>query len=358
TFVEEIAGAAAASGREVEVWAQAAPHIVEKPWQFNLRRLPLTGSHDLTCQLKLARAIIAGRRHLRHATVYLAEPGPMLTWMWLQHCHAFRPKHLLLTFHGSEILKFHRNPFMRPLARRLIKHAERISTLTEYTRNLLISRFPVANGKTILTPGALRTNFHDTSTAPIKPTDRLVILTVGRLHPRKGQLQTLAALAALPVEERTGIEYWVVGPAPHNHYHDELRQRAGAAEIPVKFLGDLPDDQLGATYDQADIFALTSIAYGSSIEGFGLVYLEASAHGLPVIAHAIGGVSEAVVDGETGLLVSPDQPGALTQAFSRLIADAELRHRLGTAGREWARRNSWSRSAALLFGPVNADSAP
>ncbi|MCF7687651.1 MAG: glycosyltransferase family 1 protein, partial [Cephaloticoccus sp.] len=46
TFVEEIAGAAAASGREVEVWAQAAPHIVEKPWQFNLRRLPLTGSHD------------------------------------------------------------------------------------------------------------------------------------------------------------------------------------------------------------------------------------------------------------------------------------------------------------------------
>jgi glycosyltransferase involved in cell wall biosynthesis len=87
-----------------------------------------------------------------------------------------------------------------------------------------------------------------------------------------------------------------------------------------------------------------------SVEGFGLVYLEAGAHGLPVIAHDIGGVPEAVVHEETGLLVQPGDTPALTAAFSRLIADAALRHRLGTAGRIRASQSSWHRSAQALFG--------
>jgi phosphatidylinositol alpha-1,6-mannosyltransferase len=63
----------------------------------------------------------------------------------------------------------------------------------------------------------------------------------------------------------------------------------------VRFLGNLPDAELDRVYAQADVFALTSIDHGHSVEGFGLVYLEASAHGLPVVAHRVGGVAEAVV---------------------------------------------------------------
>jgi glycosyltransferase involved in cell wall biosynthesis len=70
---------------------------------------------------------------------------------------------------------------------------------------------------------------------------------------------------------------------------------------------------------------------------------------LPVVAHAIGGVPEAVIDGVTGLLVPPADREALGAAFSRLITDKDLRRRLGAAGREWAHRNSWARSADLLF---------
>src|SRR5438876_1225848 len=97
TFTEEIARATAGLGYKVEVWAQAAPPEAEKnDWPFRLRRLPLKGTHDLWCQIRLARELIRHRRALRHATVYLPEPGPMMTMMLLQFFHAFRPRKLVL----------------------------------------------------------------------------------------------------------------------------------------------------------------------------------------------------------------------------------------------------------------------
>ncbi len=359
TYVEEIASAAANLGQDVVVWAQSIPNdVLEKAWKFKVKRLRLTGSHDLSDQVKLAKELIIHRRQLRNATVYLTEPGPMFTLMWLQFFSAFRPKHILLTFHGSEVLKFHRNPIIRPLARRLIRHAEAITTLTDYTRNLLSKKFPEASRKTAIVPGALRASFFASQATTKSKSDRIVILTVGRLHPRKGQLQTMAALAELPPAVRSNIEYWLVGTAKKGDYPERLKQCADRAGLNVKFLGELADDQISSIYDQADIFALTSIEHKSSIEGFGLVYLEASAHGLPVIAHNIGGVSEAVKDGQTGLLIKPDQPSELTKAFSKLISDPELRNRLGTAGRTWARHNSWQRSAELLIDTIHSNSSP
>ena len=91
------------------------------------------------------------------------------------------------------------------MASKLIAHAERISTLTTYTRNLLGESFPDALAKTVLTPGALRSDLTESSSITDKSTDRLVILTVGRLHPRKGQRETLAALATLPAAVRVKL---------------------------------------------------------------------------------------------------------------------------------------------------------
>jgi len=353
TFTEEMAKATAAQGYDIEVWAQSAPPDTEKFWPFKLHRLPVKGTHDLTCQLKLARELIGARRRLRYATVYLPEPGPMLAMMLLQFAHAFRPHRLILTFHGSEILRFHHNPIKRLLTRRLIKHASRISTLTHYTHDLLCRHFPEATRKTFLTPGALRSDFAlgCTALSPVQKGNKLVVLTVGRLHPRKGQLITLHALQALPPADRAKIEYWIVGAASKGHYDQQLREATAQSDLAVRFLGDLPDEQLDAVYAQADVFAMTSIDHGHSVEGFGLVYLEASAHGLPIIAHSIGGVAEAVINGVTGLLIPPNQPERLTTAFERLISDATLRQGLGHAGRTWARRNCWKQSADLLFNP-------
>ena len=349
TFAEEIAKATALLGYEVEVWAPSAPPQGEKKWPFRLRRLPLKGTHDLWCQLRLALQLIRTRRQLRHAIVYLPEPGPMMTMMTLQFFHAFRPRRFVLTFHGSEILKFARSPWRRWLAGRLIRHASRVSTLTNYTRALLLASFPEAADKIVLTPGALRTDFVVVPPKPARPHGKIIVLTVGRLHPRKGQLRTLRALQAQAPDVRARLEYWVVGSPGKGGYAETLRTAAAESDLAVHFLGNVPDDELADLYDRADIFAMTSVNHGDSIEGFGLVYLEAAAHGLPVVAHDIGGVSEAVLEGVTGLLVPPDRPAQLAAAFEKLIHDEPLRRRFGAAGREWATRNCWKESAATLF---------
>jgi glycosyltransferase involved in cell wall biosynthesis len=239
---------------------------------------------------------------------------------------------------------------LRLLTRRLVGKASHIGTLARYTRQLLVERFPAAETKILLTPGALRTDFTAGPRAtPKNRSDKLVVLTVGRLHPRKGQLLTLQALQALPAALRERVEYRLVGPAVSAPYERALHAAAAQPGLTVRFLGNLPDDQLATVYDEADVFALTSIDHGNSVEGFGLVYLEASARGLPVIAHRVGGVPEAVDEGRTGLLVTPCEPAALTKAFRTLLEDSDLRHRMGEAGPDWARRHTWTRAAELLF---------
>ena len=353
TFAEEIARATAGLGYRVEVWAPAASPGSEKPdWPFQVRRMPLKGTHDLACQLKLALELIRHRRQLRTATVYLPEPGPMLTMMLLQFFRAFRPQRLVLTFHGSEILNFSRRPLRRWLAGRLMDRATRISTLSNYTQELLLKHFPGAAEKIYLTPGAIRSDFAVLPPRPPGTKDKVIILTVGRLHPRKGQLLTLQALQSLPPEVRSRIEYWVVGAASKGDYDARLQAEATRQpDLVVRFLGNLPDGELAAVYERADIFAMTSVNLDHSVEGFGLVYLEAAAHALPVVAHDVGGVAEAVVDGVTGLLVPPHRPAQLAAAFEKLIHDPDLRRRLGAAGREWATRHGWKESAEALFNP-------
>ncbi len=352
-YAAEMATAAIQLGYAVEVWAPEAGGAERAAsWPFELRRLPMPATQDLSSQWRMAREIFAHRHALRGATLYLPEPGPILAMLFLQYFGVPRGAHLVLTLHGSEILRLHRRAGTRLAAGRLFVRADRVSVVSRHTRDLLLGHFPSAAGRVALTPGALRGDFPREASAPsTKPADaRIVILTVARLHPRKGQMRVIEALRALPAAQRARIEYWIAGAHGKEGYDHALREAAALADFPVKLLGDVPDAQLPGVYAQADIFAMTSVPHKQSVEGFGLVYLEAGAHGLPVVAHAIGGVPEAVLDGETGLLVPPEDPAALTAVFARLIDDAALRRRLGAAGRSHALRHSWLDSARTLFG--------
>jgi glycosyltransferase involved in cell wall biosynthesis len=144
------------------------------------------------------------------------------------------------------------------------------------------------------------------------------VLFVGRLLPEKGVDDLLAAA--------DGLELVVVGDGP-------LRDRVPGA------LGFLPREELARRYARAAV-----VVCPSRREGFGVVCAEAMAHGRPVVASAVGGLAELVVDGETGLLVAPGDRAALRTALDRLLTDRELRRRLGTAGRRRiAERYGWER---------------
>jgi len=85
------------------------------------------------------------------------------------------------------------------------------------------------------------------------------------------------------------------------------------------------------------------------VEGFGVVYLEASAHGLPILAHRIGGVEDAVLQNKTGLLADPDKPNELVENLINLLEDAKLRKSLGQAGVQWAAEHDWGEIAKRLY---------
>jgi glycosyltransferase involved in cell wall biosynthesis len=142
------------------------------------------------------------------------------------------------------------------------------------------------------------------------------VLFAGRLSPEKGILDL--------VEATDGMKLVVAGDGP-------LRAHVPGA------LGFVPHDALGPLYERAAV-----VACPSHREGFGVVCAEAMAYGRPVVAGAVGGLLDLVVHEETGLLVPPGDVGALRQALERLLADKELRRRLGEAGRERIRRHfSW-----------------
>ena len=349
TFTEEIARAAHKLGRTVEVWAPKCDECNDEAFPFKVRRLDLKGSQNLSCQMRLVRELVRERRALRKGIVYLSDPGPVLAMCYLQFFKTFKPGKLVITFHGSEIQNFAARPGKRFAVGQLLKKADRISTPSEFTHSLLQKHFPETEHKTFLTPGALRSDFTEIEQSASRSSKKVNILTVGRLHPRKGQVFILEALAALPRQLRRQVSFWVVGSGKKYGYESQLKALASKLDFSIRFFGDVTNGELERLYARADIFSMTSVNFKRSVEGFGLVYLEAAAHGLPVIAHRVGGVAEAVSDGENGILVEPENRVELTEAFAKLIQNKDLRLRMGQNGRKWARRNCWLQSADLLF---------
>ena len=150
------------------------------------------------------------------------------------------------------------------------------------------------------------------------------VLYAGRLSKEKGVLELVEAARGLPLV--------VVGNGP-------LRRRVPQAR------GFVPREELVRVLDEAAV-----VACPSRREGFGMTCLEAMAHGKPVVASAVGGLLDLVVDGETGLLVPPRDASALRAALERLLGDADLRRRLGVAARDRAAAFEWSHIVPRLLG--------
>lgn len=345
-YTEEMARAATAQGHTVEVWAPDHPQLNKSDFPFHIKRLSLKGSQDWMCRIRLACAL--RNVSFKECTLYLPEPGPILTWMYLQIIQHIDAKKLIITLHGSEILKLAASAHRKMLFQKLLNRADCVSVVSGFCKNLVSEHFDTRAMQLLVTPGALRHNFKNPPTK-IPHSGPLRILTVGRIHPRKGQLAVVEAIAALPAGVQKDIEYWIAGPTIDARYQKQIETLARKKHLRVRFLGTLQDDALPELYASADIFALTSMPHQKSVEGYGLVYLEAGACGLPSIAHNIGGVSEAVRDGETGLLASPENRNTLSESILRIYKSPELRHRLGAAAEKRAHEYTWDDHARTLF---------
>jgi phosphatidylinositol alpha-1,6-mannosyltransferase len=233
-------------------------------------------------------------------------------------------------------------PASRQLLRRIGEGTDTITYLGEYTRSRIAAALtPAAAGRMVqLPPGVDEKTFHPASgggavRARLGLTDRPVVVCVSRLVPRKGQDTLILAMPRI-LRELPDAVLLIVGGGP---YSDELKRLAvrTGVDASVRFTGAVPWAELPAHYGAGDVFAMPCRTRrgGLDVEGLGIVYLEASATGLPVVAGDSGGAPDAVLEGETGWVVRGGSPEQAADRIVTLLGDPGLRRRMGERGRLW-----------------------
>jgi phosphatidyl-myo-inositol dimannoside synthase len=293
----------------------------------------------------VARRAVAALREYECDTVIFGAAAPLgLLAPTLRRAGATR---LIALTHGHEA-GWAMLPGARQLLHRIGDTVDVVTYLGEYFRvRLARAMSPQAAARMVrLAPGVDVATFRDARPAEL-PAGGPTVLCVSRLVPRKGQDTLIrawpAVRAAIP-EARLLL----VGDGP---YRGELQRLAGQLNVTasVTFTGSVAD--LPGYYAAADVFAMPcrTRRAGLDVEGLGIVYLEASAAGLPVIGGDSGGAPDAILDGETGYVVPGRSVPALAGRIIALLADPDRARVMGQRGQAWTEQEwDWSRVASRL----------
>jgi len=233
--------------------------------------------------------------------------------------------------------------------------ADALPCISAYTRDALLARMPELRNTSVIPPGVDTTAFHRRAGEAGEGVPR--ILSVGALKPRKGHGYTLRAFARA-LERVPDAELTLVGRILDRGYYDGLRELVAdlGIEDRVAMETELPDAALVERYQEASVVALMSINVGDAFEGYGQVFAEAAACGVPGIGSLGCGVEDAIVDGETGLLVKQKDVEGYADAMVRLLRDDDLRERMADAAHAHAQTRRWRTiagryTAVYGFGP-------
>ncbi|MFF2145287.1 glycosyltransferase family 4 protein [Kitasatospora sp. NPDC058190] len=253
---------------------------------------------------------------------------------------------LLGMTHGHEAA-WAQLPVSRQLLRRIGVGTDVLTYLGEYTRSRIAAAVgPQAAARMVqLPPGVDETTFNpESGGAEVRSrlglADRPVVVCVSRLVPRKGQDTLIEAMPQILADVPDAV-LLIVGGGPYRADLEKLADAKGV-RASVRFTGSVPWEELPAHFGAGDVFAMPCRTRrgGLDVEGLGIVYLEASATGLPVVAGDSGGAPDAVLEGETGYVVPGGSAAAAAERIVRLLRDEELRRQMGEAGRRWVER-SW-----------------
>jgi len=360
TYTWQIARAAHALGHAVTVLAPdygrnvAVSDRDDYPFTVHRFRGGTYGGRDLLPMLiRLWRMVRVDRWNIIHAVDWPDVLGMSLV-------RRIVPVSFVATAYGTEILGVLGSRHIRLLASgQLFAAPVRILAISEYTRSLLLERCPdVSADKVTVTPLGVAERFFESqdkeATRRIKqkygiPQEREALLTLARLDERKGHRVVLQALATLSAQLKQRIVYVIAGKGDDERYLADLKKLAAGCGVPVIFTGPVADEDLVALYGGVTLFCMPGEPHLEKVEGFGLVYLEAAAQGVPAIATRVGAVPEVVRHDETGLLVAPGDVAALTAALASLLENPTRLRKLGTAARENAHNHTWERCAQLSY---------
>jgi len=321
--------------------------------RLDLKRSPWLRPESLAMYLKLLlkslQIMLTRRVDAVHAGRVL--PEGLVGWCVAR---VFR-RPLVIYAHGEEITTWRQSGKFRAM-RFAYRHADRVVANSDFTLSELVQIGVPAERIVLINPGVDVERFR-----PGLPCDDLrarggcgtagqLLLSVGRLSRRKGFDQVIRCLPAL-MAEFPALHYAVIGTGEDRHYLRELASELDVADR-VHFLGHVSVADLPRWYNAADVFVLPNREIDGDTEGFGMVFVEASACGVPVVAGRAGGTGSSVRDGVTGYRVDGRDQDAVSGALRALLRDEVLAARMGAQGRAWAEAGfSWehvaSRTVAL-----------
>ena len=235
-----------------------------------------------------------------------------------------------------------RNFFMRWAYRR----AKKVLVVSEFTKREII-RSGYNPKRALIVPVGVDVDFF----RPIKSDERILgdrfILTVGEVKPRKGYHLSIPAFKLI-TDEFPDLKHVIIGYQSMVSYVNEIKNMVAKLGLRdrVIFLQNISDEDILKYYNDAELFLMTSTTDPDSIEGFGMVYLEAGACGTPVVGAYNTGAEAAILDNVNGLLVN-HEPGDIARAMRKILSDKDVADRMGQEGIKRAQEFSWSRVADL-----------
>ncbi|MFD6269710.1 glycosyltransferase family 4 protein [Nocardia asteroides] len=261
---------------------------------------------------------------------------------------------VLASTHGHEV-GWSMLPGARQVLRSIGENTDVVTYVSKYTRGRFASAFGPRAALEYLPPGVDPAEFRPDPAARAELRaryglgDRPTVLCLSRLVARKGQDMLIVAMK----EIRARVDGAVLVIAGGGPYEARLRGLAEALDVTdsVVFTGRVPSGELAAHHTIADVFAMPCRTRGAGldVEGLGIVYLEASATGVPVVAGSSGGAPETVREGETGLVVHGRSVEQISDAVVELLTDRDKAAAMGAAGRAWVEENwHWDRQGARL----------
>lgn len=333
-----------------------------------VRRLAAAGEHTLTVyapQWKDADAFDAqtdGYRVVRHPgtlmlpvpsvdarmrrliaendidTVWFGAAAPLA--LLAQRARQAGARRVLASTHGHEV-GWSMLPGARSVLRRIGDDSDVVTYVSRYTRGRFASAFGPHAALEHLPPGVDTERFRPEPARRAEMRNRYglgerpTVLCLSRLVPRKGQDMLIRALPAIR-QRVDGAALVIVGGGPYLDTLRGLAERSGVTDH-VTFTGGVPFAELPAHHAMADVFAMPCRTRGAGldVEGLGIVFLEASATGVPVVAGSSGGAPETVQHNKTGMVVDGTSVQQIAEAVSELLADPDRAAAMGAAGREW-----------------------
>ena len=292
---------------------------------------------------------------VRRMAIRVVCLGDLDTNGWLiPHAERIFGLKTILYIHGDEVSTMAGWVGQMDRRRYYLQAADAVVAVSHFAKDILVQRYGVAAAKIQVIPnGVDAEKFVAVSKPPalieqFGLAGKFVLVAITRLVERKGVDMVLRALPAVRARI-PNVRLLVVGGGPFSEPLRRIASEQGVADS-VTFVGEVPHCSTPTYYAAGDLFVLPNrqLADGNN-EGFGLVFLEANACGLPVIAGRDGGPSEVVADGVNGLVVDGRDPGAIASAIVRLASDRDLYQRLRAGGLATAQRQDWpSRAEKFL----------